>query len=217
MRSTPPFTPGPFILGVSRRALALLWRPAKSSDFCPAWTIHDHTVLPVPSLWTSACENGAMQALPKHLVWDDTLGCSSLQNSGFAIRNVCIDETQSTCHCPTTAPHGGPSSVPAGGLGAVSPCAPCAPAGCSIPSLALGIPGHRFHGAGRARGTCGRRRFMVPRVLQRTAHTADVSSSSSIPPQQRGLLKPTAPGSQHGTLRPSVLVRCHNSTGDNGL
>lgn len=53
-------------------------------------------------------------------------------------------------------------------------------------------------------------RFIVP------ARTANVSSSSTLT-QQRLLLKQRAPGFQDGTLRISVLVRCHNRAGDKGL
>lgn len=58
---------------------------------------------------------------------------------------------------------------------------------------------------------------MVPRYHRETAHTADVSSSSSTFTQQRLLLKHTAPGFHDGTFGPPVLVRCSNRTGDNGL
>lgn len=40
---------------------------------------------------------------------NDTLCCSRSQNS---IRNMCIDEIQSTCHCPSTAPYGAPGMGP---------------------------------------------------------------------------------------------------------
>lgn len=112
----------------------------------------------------------------------------------------------------------GPSSVPAGALGAVSPCAPCAPAGCSIPSLGwhwafLGTDTMGLLGPG---GPVGGGGSWCPGHCTDTAHTANKSSSSSTLPQQRCLLKDTAPGSQDGTLRP-CSGQIHKRTGDNGL
>lgn len=138
---------------------------------------------------------------------------------------MCTDETQSRSEQPCTrhlqlSRHCSSLGDPLlSQLGIWGPCAPSAPAECSIPDLGWHwASAHRFHWAGQARGTCGRR-LIVPRVPQRNCSDSkcSVSSSSSILTQQRLLLKHKAPGFQDGTFRPSVLVRCHNRTGGNRL